>query len=516
MGRSVPTLLASKHRLLCTLALAIACEPRMLQARSCESLLKLVSPTVSISLARSVETGAFTPSASAEALPDLPPFCRVILKLSPSSESAIGVEIWLPASGWNGKYLAVGSGGWGGTINYDGMADALRRGYATSATDDGHTDPGASFIVGHPEKFIDFAYRAEHAMAVEAKELIKAFYGRGARRSYWNGCSGGGREALLQAYRYPDEFDGIIAGDPANMRRNAWALWLAIQTFKDPAAVIPPDKYPMIHRAVLEACDANDGLRDGIIDDPESCHVDFKSLQCAAGDGPECLTPRQVQSAQTITSPATTMAGQVLFPRLEPGTELRWDRLAGGPHPADLFLDQFRYVVYQDPDWDWRGFDLERDSARANAVDKDTDELDPHLAAFAKHGGKLLIYHGWADQQVAPGSSIEFYESVLKLSAKAAQGSNWIRLFMVPGMGHCSGGEGPDTFDKISVLERWVEKGEAPARVIAAHSTAGKVDRTRPLCPYPQIARYNGAGSIDEASNFTCRLPDHTGVGPSR
>jgi feruloyl esterase len=510
MGKSVA------RRLICVLALAIACEPRVLQVRSCESLLKLGSPTVSITLAKSVETGTLIPTASAGALPDLPPFCRVILRLSPSTDSAIGVEIWLPASGWNGKFLAVGSGGWGGSINYDDMADALRRGYATSATDDGHTDRGASFIAGHPEKFIDFAYRAEHEMTVEAKKLIKALYGRAARRSYWNGCSGGGREGLLQAYRYPDEFNGIIAGDAANMRRNAWALWLAIQTFKDPAAVIPPDKYPMIHQAVLDACDANDGLRDGIIDDPESCHVDFKSLQCTAGDGPDCLTPRQVQTAQTITSPAATTAGRVLFPRLEPGTELRWDRLAGGPRPADIFVDQFRYVVYQDPNWDWRNFDLERDSDRANAVDKDIDELDPHLAAFAKHGGKLLIYHGWADQQVAPGSSIEFYESVLKLSANSTQAPNWIRLFMVPGMAHCTGGEGPDTFDKVSLLERWVEKGEAPARVIAAHSTAGKVDRTRPLCPYPQIARYNGAGSIDQASNFTCRLPNHTGAGPSR
>jgi feruloyl esterase len=480
----------------------------VLQARSCEGLLKLVSPTVSMTLAKTVETGVFRPTAGAEALPDLPRFCRVILKLSPSSDSDIGVEIWLPVMGWNGKFLAVGSGGWGGSINFDDMADALRRGYATSATDDGHTGSGASFIAGHPAKFVDFAYRADHEMTIEAKKLIKAFYGRSARRSYWNGCSGGGREGLLQAYRYPDEFNGIIAGDPANMRRNAWALWLAIQTFKDPAAVIPPDKYPMIHHAVLEACDAKDGLKDGIIDDPEGCDVDFKSLECAAVDGPDCLTPRQVQTAQAITSPATTKTGQVLFPRLEPGTELRWDRLAGGPRPADIFVDQFRYVVYQDPDWDWRNFDLERDSARANAVDKDIDELDPNLAAFAKHGGKMLIYHGWADQQVAPGSSIEFYESVLKRTAKSAQGSNWIRLFMVPGMAHCTGGEGPDTFDKISLIERWVEKAEAPTRVIAAHSTAGKVDRTRPLCPYPQVARYNGAGSIDEASNFSCRLPN--------
>jgi feruloyl esterase len=492
------------RRLLYVLALAIAFEPAVLQARPCESLFKLSSPTESIALAKTVETGTFAPSGSTEALNNLPPFCRVTVQLRPSADSDIGVEIWLPISGWNGKFLAVGGGGWGGSIAYDDMSEALRRG---SATDDGHTGRGASFIAGHPEKFVDFAYRAEHGMILEAKRLIKGFYGRGARYSYWNGCSGGGREGLLQAYRYPDEFDGIIAGDPADLRRNAWALWLAVQTFKDPAAVIPPEKYPAIHRAVLDACDADDGLKDGLIDDPASCRVDFKTLECKGADGPDCLTPRQVQTAQTITNPATTAAGQVVFPRLEPGTELRWNRLAGGPRPADIFVDQFRYVVYQDPDWDWRNFDLERDSAKANAVDKDIDALDPHLAAFAKHGGKLLIYHGWADQQVAPGASIEFYNSVLELSAGSVPSSRWIRLFMAPGMAHCTGGEGPDTFDKISLIERWVEKGEAPARIIAAHSTAGKVDRTRPLCPYPQVARYNGAGSIDEASNFTCRPP---------
>ena len=492
-------------RLLCILTLASACAPTVLQARSCESLAEMVSPAVKITLAKTVAAGTFTATGTPDALPDLPRFCRISVQLRPSADSDIGAEIWLPTSGWNGKFLAVGSGGWGGSIAYEDMAEALRRGYATSATDDGHSGRGASFIAGHPEKFVDFAYRSEHEMTLEAKRLIKAFYGREARYSYWNGCSGGGREGLLQAYRYPDEFNGIIAGDPANMRRNAWALWLAVQTFKDPAAVIPPGKYPMIHRTVLDACDAKDGLRDGLIDDPASCHVDFRTLQCAGADGPDCLTPRQVQTAQTITSPATTTTGQVVFPRLEPGTELRWDRLAGGPRPADIFVDQFRYVVYQDPDWDWRSFDLERDSTKANAVDKDIDELDPHLAAFAQHGAKLLIYHGWADQQVAPGSSIEFYNSALKLSGHSDQRQNWIRLFMVPGMAHCIGGEGPDTFDKISVIERWVEKGEAPERLIAAHSTAGKVDRTRPLCPYPQVARYNGAGSIDEASNFTCR-----------
>ena len=493
-------------RLLCMLALARGCEPGVLQAQTtCESLRKPDSSTVSITVAKTVEPDSFRPPGMPDPLSGLPRFCEVVVHLRPSADSSIGAEVWLPASGWNGKLLAVGSGGWGGSINYEGMAEALRRGYATSATDDGHTSPGASFIMGHPEKFVDYAYRAQHEMTLAARRLIHAFYGRMPRHSYWNGCSAGGREGLLQAYRYPEEFDGIIAGDPANVRRNAWALWLAIQTFKDPAAAIPPAKYPMIHRAVLAACDANDGLRDGLIDNPASCTVDFTVLQCTGADGPDCLTAHQVKTAQTIISPATTPAGQVEFPRLEPGTELRWDRLAGGPRPADLFLDQFRYVVYQDPDWDWRTFDLERDSARENAVDRDVDELDPHLGRFAMHGGKLLIYQGWADQQVAPGSTIDFYNSVLALSKDAVPGPDWVRLFMVPGMGHCSGGEGPDTFDKIGLIERWVEKGVAPVRIIAAHRVAGTVDRTRPLCPYPQVARYDGAGSTDEASNFSCR-----------
>jgi feruloyl esterase len=489
------------------LAATVVTAPAAVEAQSCESLSKPASPTVSINVAAIIDTGTFAPAGSKESYSHLPAFCRVVATLKPTADSDIRAEIWLPVSRWNGKFLAVGSGGWGGDIAYDEMADALRRGYATSATDDGHSGTGASFIVGHLEKFIDFAYRAEHEMTVEAKALIKSFYGNEARYSYWEGCSGGGREGLLQAYRYPDEFDGIVAGDPANIRRNSWALWLAVNSFKDPAAYIPPEKYPMIHRAVLDACDASDGLKDGLIENPESCHIDFKTLECKTSDGPDCLTSRQVQSAQTIISPATKTTGEIVFPRLEPGTELRWGRLAGGPKPADLFLDEFRYVVYQDPNWNWRTFDLDRDSVKAHAVDKDVDELDPHLAAFAKHGGKLLIYHGWADQQVAPGSSIEFYKSAVKLSGSPEQAADWIRLFMAPGMAHCSGGEGPDTFDKIGLIEQWVEQGKVPVQIIAARYTAGQVDRTRPLCPYPQIARYNGSGSTNDAANFSCHSP---------
>jgi len=484
-------------------ALATTCS----WGQACERLQQSSSPSVSITTAKTVAAGAFTTLEGKGGFSSLPAFCRVAARLKPTSDSDIGIEVWLPASGWNGKFLAVGSGGWGGSIAYDAMVEALRRGYATSATDDGHSGSSGSFLMGHPEKFVDFAYRAEHEMTVEAKALIKAFYGRDARYSYWNGCSGGGREGLLQAARFPDEFDGMIAGDPANVRRNAWALWLANQTFKDSADAIPGSKYPMIHQAVLNACDAKDGVKDGLIENPEGCDVDFSKLACKGDDKADCLTERQVRTAQTIISPATDAKGQTYFPRLEPGTELRWARLAGGPAPADLFLDQFRYLVYQDPNWDWRTFDLERDAAKANAINKDVDELDPNLTAFSKHHGKLLLYHGWADQQVAPGSTVEFYKSVLHETGDSAGTAEWLRLYMMPGMGHCSGGEGPDSFDKIGVLEEWVEHGKAPAEIVASHQSHGRVDRTRPLCPYPQVAHYKGSGSIDDAHNFSCVSP---------
>jgi feruloyl esterase len=354
---------------------------------------------------------------------------------------------------------------------------------------------------------IDYAYRAEHEMTLEGKRLIEALYGQMPAYSYWSGCSGGGREGLLQAARYPAEFDGVVAGDPANIRRNAWALSLAVQTFKDPAAYIPPEKYAMIHQAVLNACDASDGLKDGLIEEPERCQVDFKILECKGADGPSCLTPRQVQSAQALISPLKSSTGKTLFPRLEPGTELRWGRLAGGPEPASLFLDEFRYLVFGKPNWDWRTFELDRDAAKAHAIDSNVDEFDPNLTAFANRGGKMLIYHGWADQQVAPGSSIDFYNAAREQRSVKPAASDWIRLFMAPGMGHCQGGEGPDTFDALGALEQWVEKGRAPERIIASQSDNGQVVRTRPLCRYPQVARYDGKGNPDDAASFMCRSP---------
>jgi feruloyl esterase len=485
---------------------------------SCESLASMSLPGATITAAQVVAAGAFVAPAAERAggrpggnpFADLPAFCRMAANLKPTSDSDIKIEVWLPASGWNGKLQAVGNGGWAGTISYAAMAAALRRGYATTSTDTGHTGANGSFALGHPEKFIDFAWRSEHAMTIAAKAMIKAFYGRAPQYSYWNGCSTGGRQGLMEAQRFPDDFDGIIAGASANPRTylNAWQISIAQAALKDPASFIPPGMYPMIHQAVIAACDALDGVTDGLIGDPPKCRFDPKTLECRSDDNGSCLSAAQVDAARKIMSPVKTPQGTEIFPGLEPGTELAWAGLVGGPEPVQTALDQFRFVVFQDPKWNWRTFDLERDLARANEVDRGTiNAVNPDLGKFAGHGGKLLMYHGWADGSVAPRASVNYYNSVVKTMGGASKTSEWIRLFMAPGMGHCGGGEGPNTFDVVSALEAWVERGRAPERIIASKITGGRVERTRPLCPYPQVAVYKGSGSIDEAGNFECRVP---------
>jgi feruloyl esterase len=480
---------------------------------SCTGLSALTLPQTTVTLAQPVAAGGFTlpgGGATPPAFNSLPAFCRVAATLKPSSDSDIKIEVWLPASGWNGKFQAVGNGGWAGSISYAAMAEALRRGYATASTDTGHTGAGGAFALGHPEKFIDFAYRSEHEMTVKAKAVIESFYGAGPKYSYWNGCSTGGRQGLVEVQRYPNDFDGVIAGASANPRTrlNAWQLHIGQAALKDSAAFIPPAKYPAIHRAVLEACDGLDGLRDGLINDPPSCRFDPQPLLCKGGDGPDCLTARQVETARTIMSPAKTSRGEEIFPGYAPGTELGWGVLVGGPNPAALALDHYRFVVFKDPDWDWRTFDIDRDAAIAERVDAGTINVtNPNIQPFVGRGGKLLMYHGWADQMVAPLASVNYYNSVVKALGGPSKTAASVRLFMAPGMGHCRGGTGPDTFDALAALERWVENGEPPDRINASHSTNGTVDRTRPLCPYPQVATYKGSGGIDDAANFVCKAP---------
>jgi feruloyl esterase len=478
-------------------------------AASCDGLSSLTLPDTKVTLAQVVPAGGFSSDSRgrAGAYKSLPEFCRVAATLTPSSDSDIKIEVWLPTANWNRKLQAVGNGGWAGVISYGAMAEAVKGGYATVSTDTGHTANGGSFALGHPEKLVDFAWRSEHEMTVKAKTIVKTFYGDAARRSYWNGCSTGGRQALKQAQMFPDDFDGIIAGAAGN--RTAMALWIAHALLKDADSHIPPAKFPLVHKAALEACDSADGLKDGLIDDPTKCHFDPRVLLCKGADGPDCLTAAQVEGARKAYGPAKNpRTGAELFGTLTPGSELGWAVMAGGPEPYRAILDQAKYVVFKDPDWDWRTFDFDKDNARFERPENlIMNGTDPNLKKFFAHGGKLLMYHGWNDQNVSPYNSVKYFKSVEDTMGGASKTAENIRLFMVPGMAHCAGGEGPNTFDKIGTLDRWVEEGKAPEKIVASHSTDGKVDRTRPLCPYPQVAKYKGTGSIDDAANFECKAP---------
>lgn len=276
---------------------------------------------------------------------------------------------------------------------------------------------------------------------------------------------------------------------------------------RDQASYIPPAKYPAIHHAALDACDAKDGVTDGVIDDPRLCRFDPAVLACTSGDTATCLTGPQVEAARRIYSPAINpRTKRDIFPALQPGSELAWSGLAG-PQPAGEAVEFFQYVVYNDPTWDPRS--IEFDSA-ADAADKAAagvlNVTDPNLKPFFDRGGKLLMYHGWNDQLVAPLNSVNYYTRVAA-SLDADNAASSIRLFMMPGTNHCAGGDGPNTFDRMKVIEDWVEKNQPPARITSSHATNGTVDRTRPLCPYPQVARYTGTGSTDQAANFVCRMP---------
>ncbi len=417
----------------------------------------------------------------------------------------------MPASGWNGKFEAVGNGGWAGSISIQALAGGVLRGYAVAATDTGHRERDGSFALHHPEKLIDFSYRAVHEMTMQAKAFVAAFYGKAPSTSYWDGCSTGGMQGLSEAQRYPADYDGIIAGAPANYMSHmlAQSLWVAHATLTDAARYIPPAKYPALHRAALDACDALDGVTDGVIDDPTRCHFDPKTIQCAAGDTVTCLTAPQVEAARKIYAPATNpRTGAEIFPGLEPASELGWAGLAAGPTPMSIATDYFKFVVFENPAWDFKTFDFDKDVAAADLPDHAVvNAIDPDLTAFFRRGGKLLMYHGWSDPLIAPRNSVNYYTRAVTASGGAAAVKDSIRLFMAPGVGHCAGGDGPSNFDKLSVLERWVEQKAAPDRIVVSRFAAGGgTDRTRPLCPYPQVAVYSGTGSTDDAANFVCRV----------
>ena len=492
------------------------------EAASCESLASLVLPQAAVTAAETVAAGAFVPPgpppspATRRLVAAAPPFCRVAATLTPTADSDIKIEVWLPlparpdgAPGgtvWNGKFQAVGNGGWLGSIPYAGLAEALAGGYATAATDTGHVGNTAAFALGHPEKLIDFGYRAVHEMTARAKAIVDAFYGRAPSLSIWNGCSQGGRQGIAEAVRYPADFDAIIAGAPAvnYMHLHAGRMAMNRAVNASPEVVIPPVKYPAVHRAVLAACDARDGLADGVIENPAACTFDPKVLQCTGQDDATCLTPPQIQSAQAMYAgavhPGTTAR---VLPGLAHGAELGWAVL-GSPTPILFAADAFKYIVHKDPAWDGSRFDPALDFDRAFAADPDdaVGSTNPDLRAFFARGGKLLLYHGWSDPQVTPYNTIDFFQKVVATNGGGVGTS--VQLYMVPGMNHCNGGPGTDLFDKVAAMESWIATGMAPARIEARHLTNGAVDRRRPLCPFGQVARWDGSGSVDAASSFSC------------
>jgi feruloyl esterase len=438
----------------------------------------------------------------------LPAFCRVAVTLTPTSDSDIKSEIWLPMTGWNGKFQVDGNGGWAGSIGYPNLGTAVAAGFASGGTDTGHSTNGASFALDHPEKMLDFGYRAVHVTTVAGKALISAFYGDAPKEAYFTGCSTGGRMAMNAVQRYPTDFNGVIAGAQVNpmTRLHMGSMYNTTFAHKDEENYIPPTKYAMIHKAVIEACDALDGLKDGLIQNPMACKFDPKVLECKGADGPACLTTKQVAMANTIYGGAITSDTKVqIYPGWERGSEMGWN-VTAGPQPEGPAVDTYRFDVFHDPNWDWHT--LKFDSATVSLADKEGNStinaVETDLKPFFAAGGKLLLYHGWSDPNVAPRNTVNYYNSVLKTMGGEAKVTNDVRLFMVPGMGHCGGGEGPNDFDKVGALDQWVTTGKAPDSIIASHSTDGKVDRTRPLCPYPQVAKYKGSGSIDDAANFVC------------
>jgi Tannase and feruloyl esterase len=455
-----------------------------------------------------------SPFAKAHILKISTPICRVVADATPTSDSHIVFEVWLPAaSTWNKKFEAVGNGGFIGEISYDAMAAGLKRGYATASTDTGHKGMDESWALGHPEKLIDWSYRAVHVMTLASKQIVKAYYGAPAKLAYWDGCSTGGKQGLTEAQKYPDDYDGIVAGASANYitHLQAGAEYLSWVSLKDGTTgpdYIPPSKYPAIHQAALAACDALDGVKDGVIEDPMLCHFDPKTIECKGQDGPGCLSAAQVKTAQAIYAGAKYEDGQQIYPGLEPGTERDWRLMVGGPKPGAISNGFFQYMVFDNPKWDFRTFNVDRDTRFADKkLGSIVNAIDPNLEAFEARGGKLVMYHGWADQLIASENSINYYNSVVNKMGGLKKTQQFARLFMVPGMKHCRGGVGPTTFDALGAVANWREHGIAPTKIIASKSVDHKVVETRPLCPYPQAAIYKGSGSTNHAANFVCGNP---------
>ena len=502
--------------------------------RPCDSLVRLKLSNTMVMSAQTVPPGGF--KAPATDFKDLPAFCRVGGIVRPAADSEIKFEVWMPVSSWNGRFQGIGNGGFAGSIQYGGLAAALRRNFAAASTDTGHggNAEDGRWALGHPEKVIDFGYRGIHEMTVKAKAIIQAYYGSPATYSYFASCSNGGRQALMEAQRFPYDYNGIIAGAPANFwtRLLTAAVWDMQATLNDPASYIPAVKLPTISSAVTAACDHLDGVADGILNDPRQCRFDPEKLQCRGGDSSTCLTAPQVAALKKIYAGLHNSRDDLIFPGYSPGGELGpngWEGWITGTAPGKSLLfafgtQFFSNMVYNNPSWNFHTANL------GNALELADKKLalilnatNPDLRPFKSRGGKLILYHGWNDAAIPPLSTVNYYNRVVSTLGRSETAA-FLRLYMIPGMQHCGLGPGPDSFGAMEAatrpdpqhnmfdsLERWVEKDVAPGKIIATkyvdpgHPPSG-IAMTRPLCPFPDVAEYKGSGSTNDAANFVCVL----------
>jgi hypothetical protein len=490
--------------------------PRPAEAR-CGALASLKLDEAVITSAAVVPAGAAMESAKLS-IKGLPALCRVRISDKPSPDSETLTEVWLPLEGWNGKLHGVGNGGFAGNIYFDQMADAVLRGDAASGTDAGHEGMDGSFALGHPERVKDFGWRAVHDAAVFSKALVKAFYGKDAGHAYFTACSDGGREALMEAQRFPADYDGILAGAPAYN----WTALVSSGTQDEhvlrasAASDIPVSKLPAIGAAVRAACDGLDGVKDGILNDPRACRFEPETLLCKQGDAADCLTAQQVTSLKEIYAAKFDASGKRVYPGYAPGAEDAeggWNGwLLGNPSAIVFFANgYFKDFVYGDPAWELSSFNFGRDYQVANEKTAAAlNATDSNLKPFTGRGGKLLMYHGWDDPAIPALGSVDYYERVrATLGGTAADES--MRLYMVPGMLHCDGGPGATQIgqdedqprgdaqhDVLTALEFWVETGKAPGAIVATGN-----GMTRPICVWPEVAKYKG-GDTKDAASFKC------------
>jgi feruloyl esterase len=495
-----------------------------ISAATCKDLAGLTLEGGKITAA-SVESGEAVAVSGSAPMHNLPSFCRVAATLTPSGDSNIRIEVWMPASGWNGKYEGTGNGGYAGSIQYQDLAAGLRRGYAVANTDMGTTPStmeDGDVLVGHAEKWRDWGSRSTHEMTVATKQIIRAYYGKEPAFSYFVGCSTGGQQGLVEAQRFPDDYDGILAGAPANNRTRLHMsfLWDLAAARKSPESSIPASKLSLISEAVLNACTAQKAAAsDRFLSNPTDCQWDPRALLCKAGDAADCLTQQQIETVRDFyRGPVNPVTRKPIYPGLLRGSEFDWNYLmplTGDPRFDSLFKWTFG------ASWNWRTFDFNRDVTAVDArLVPMLNATNPDLGKFKARGHKLIVYHGWADVVVPSLESINYYGSVENAQAAEAASNHrgtveetqgFYRLFMVPGMAHCSGGIGLNRVDAFDSLELWVEKGIAPEKIVAKRVEKGVTQMARPICPYPQTTLYNGTGDTNDVASFSCSSSIHDG-----